>query len=153
MFYNPFEKITTESFKNLIIEGFTYYVIQRLVWPNSTNKWFLLSAYKIKDQAINHESLLREKEGKVLEIPRDQEKIYNLLNTGYSIFYGRMKEDWSQQVIRAYQKKIIAYLRDKTKFKRSDHIDILFTLEVGRPIAKITNGDMEEIIPAIELIK
>lgn len=156
MFYNPFERVTSEVFRSLLKEGHSHFVLQRLEWPSSTNRWFLLSAYKTNEEAFEHVSQLKENEGKALQMPEALEKISNLIKSGsgYSVFYGRMKnDDWSKHVIRTYQKKIIAYLRDRTNFKRSDHIDIVFTIELGRPLAKISNGEIEKKVPAIELLK
>lgn len=155
MLYNPFEKVTIDILKTLLSDGNRYFILQRLQWPGSNRNWFILSAYENKDLAIDHVSHLNLNEGKLLNAPNDIEKISNLLKSGsgYRLFFGRIKDsDWSKRTIRMYQDKIIAYLKTKTNFKRTDHIDILFTLEYGRPIAKISNGTINNIVPAIQLL-
>ncbi|WP_153848425.1 hypothetical protein [Sphingobacterium paramultivorum] len=156
MLYNPFEPVTKDLFNELVESGYDYFVLQRLNWPGiKENTGFLLTPYDEQKQAEEHAFHLGAKEGKSVRIPDDIEKIDSLLlvGSGYRIFLNRIKdENWESRMKKFYEKNIINYLRTKTRFKRTDHIDIYFRLEHGRVIAEITNGETKKNVPAIDLL-
>lgn len=157
MLYNPFEPVTKALFNELVESGFENFVLQRFNWPGVKEKsGFLLTPYDEKNQAEEHAFHLDSKEGKSLQIPEDNEKIDSLLSvgSGYRIFLNRIKdENWESRMKKLYEKNIINYLRTKTRFKRTDHIDIYFSLENGRVVAEITNGETQKKVFAIELLR
>lgn len=153
MFFNPFEKLTIESFNKIVQQDYSSFIIQRLEWPGATKRWFIVSAYKSEIEASEHLAQLSLEEGKMFNLQKAKEVIVDLIRKDYFIFIGRMYNDWSKLIFKNYQNKIISFLRFKTSFERKDHIDIVFTLEYGRPIAKISNGKIEKIFPAIELLR
>ncbi len=156
MLYNPFEPVTKGLFKDLIEQGYSAFVLQRLEWPGVKEKTgFLLTPYDEKKQADEHAFHLNPKEGKALYILEDMDKIDSLLTTGsgFRIFLNRIKdENWEARMKKFYEKNIIHYLRTKTRFKRTDHIDIYFSLENGRVMAEITNGETKKKISALDLL-
>lgn len=157
MLYVPFDQLNEDLFRTIVDNGYRYFVLQRFEWPGVADKvGFLLSPYQDAQQAMVHAHHLGEKEGKALELPRDADRISALLETGsgYRIFLNRIKEtDWSKRMLRMYKDSIINYLRNKTRFKRSDSIEILFTLEHGRVWAVISNGNTEKRVKAVDLIE
>lgn len=157
MLYNPFEPVTKSLFQELEDSGYEEFVLQRFSWPGVKEKTgFLLTPYDEKSDAEEHAFHLDDKEGKSIQIPKDREKIDFLLSvgSGFRIFLNRIKdENWESRMKKLYEKNIINYLRTKTRFKRTDHIDILFSLENGRVMATITNGETSKKVMAIELLR
>lgn len=157
MLYIPFDQLTQDSFRIIVENGYRYFVLQRLEWPGITqNTGFLLSPYTDQTDALAHAFHLAQKEGKVLMLPDDLDKILSLLESGsgYRVFLSRIKEvGWEKRMLRMYKDTIIGYLRNNTRFKRRDSIDILFTLEHGRVWAVISNGNTEKRVKAIDLIR
>lgn len=156
MLYNPFEPVTKDLFSELVESGYENFVLQRFNWPGIKEKsGFLLTPYDEKKKAEEHAFHLDPKEGKSLQIPIDTEKINLLLTigSGYRIFLNRIKDEhWESRMKKLYEKNIINYLRTKTRFKRTDHIDIYFSLEYGRVIAEITNGETHKKAFAIDIL-
>ncbi len=156
MLYNPFEPVTLSLFDELVESGYDYFVLQRFNWPGVKEKTgFLLTPYDDRKNAEEHVFYLNSNEGKSLQFPEDVEKIDSLLSvgSGYRIFLNRIKdENWETRMKKFYEKNIINYLRTKTQFKRTDHIDIYFSLEYGRVMAEITNGETKKRTLAIELL-
>lgn len=157
MLYIPFEQITLKLYQDLFARGYNDFVLQKFEWPGVNHgKGFLLSAYENKDHALVHALKLDIKEGKVLHILDDFEKIEKLLkvNSGYRIFLNKIKNiDWEKRMLKHYNLNIINYLRSNTKFKRTDKIDILFTLEYGRVKAVIESNGTRKEVNAYDLIK
>lgn len=80
----------------------------------------------------------------------------SLLETGsgYRIFLNRIKEEnWDKRMLKLYEKNIVNYLRTKTKFQRKNPIDILFSLEYGRVVATISDGQTQKKVFAIEILR
>ncbi|MCA5006107.1 hypothetical protein [Sphingobacterium bovistauri] len=157
MLYIPFEQVTIDLFHDLVSRGYKDFVLQKFEWPSVTfGKGFLLSAYENKELAHVHASELDVKEGKALHLPDDFEKIQKLLevDSGYRIFLNKIKNiDWEKRMLKHYNLNIVNYLRSNTKFKRTDKIDILFTLEYGRVKAIIESNGTRKEVNAFDLIK
>lgn len=157
MVYIPFNQLTSDSFAAIVTNGYSNFVVQRFEWPGvEHNTGFLLSPYMEHADALAHAFHLAPKEGKALTLPDDLDKIQPLLESGsgYRIYLSRIKEvGWEKRMLRMYKDTIIGYLRNNTRFKRSDSIDILFTLEHGRVWAVISNGNTETRVKAIDLIR
>lgn len=157
MLYNPFEPVTKSLFNELVESGYEDFVLQRFSWPGIKEKTgFLLTPYNDPVKADTHAFHLDLKEGKSLHLPDDYEKIAALLETGsgFRVFLNRIKdENWETRMKKMYEKNIIYYLRTRTPFKRQDHIDIYFSLEHGRVIADITNGEIKKRVWAIDLLR
>src|SRR5690606_29544008 len=157
MLYIPFEEVTLNLFHDLVSRGYKDFVLQKFEWPSVTfGKGFLLSAYETKELTHAHAFELDVKEGKSLHIPDDFEKIEKLLevNSGYRIFLNKIKNlDWKKRMLKHYNLNIVNYLRYHTKFKRTDKIDILFTLEYGRIQAIIESNGTRKEVNAFDLIK
>lgn len=155
--YNPFSPYTKSTLKEQISEGNRWFVLQRFKWPLvADGKGFMVTAYQNEEDALWHASQLDEKEGKALHMPDDLHKLEALLQTGsgYRLYLDKIKEEnWNKRMLKVYEKPIINFLRARTRFTRKDTIDILFTLELGRVKAKITNGTTEINVNAIDLIK
>lgn len=155
--YNPFIPFTKAILKAQVREGNRWFVIQRFPWPLvAAGKGFMVTAYQKEEDALWHASQLAEKEGKALHLPDDLPKLEALLQTGseYRLYVDKIKEEnWNKRMLKVYEKPIINFLRARTLFNRKDTIDILFTLELGRVKAKITNGTTEIVTDAIDLIK
>lgn len=156
MLYNPFEPVTKDLFNELVESGYEHFVLQRFNWPGIKEKTgFLLTPYDDRLKADEHAFHLNPNEGKSLQIPEDSGKIDSLLTvgSGFRIFLNRIKdENWESRMKKFYEKSIINYLRTKTRFQRTDHIDIYFSLENGRVIAEITNGETKKKVFAIDLL-
>jgi len=156
MLYNPFEQVTKTSFSELIESGYTDFVLQRFEWPDvKANTGFLLTPYDDAESAKAHAHQLAVKEGKALQIPEDAEKIDQMLTTGsgYRIFLNQIKEEnWDKRMLKMYEKNIVNFLRTKTRFQRKNPIDIFFSLEYGRVVATITDGQTKKKVPAIEIL-
>lgn len=156
MLYNPFTPVTNDTFRELIESGYRHFVLQRFEWPGVKEKsGFLLTPYDEKRLAEIHAHQLDIREGKVMHMPDDAEKINALLTTGsgYRIFLNRFREDkWNERMLKMYDKNIINYLRTKTRFQRKNPIDITFSLEYGRVIATITDGQTSKKVAALELL-
>lgn len=155
--YIPFEQVTVKLFHDLVERGYKHYVLQRFEWPGvAKGKGFMLSPYADEQSARVHALELYAKEGKALHLPDDAAKIGDLLrtNSGYRIFINKFSdEDWNTRMLKHYQKAIIQYLQVHTRFKRTDPIDIFFTIESGRVWATISSGDTRKKTPAIDLIR
>lgn len=155
--YIPFVQITISLFEELIEKGYKYFVLQRFEWVAvEHSKGFLLSAYANPEEAQTHSNELDAKEGKLLQMPHDYEKIIKLLevNSGYRIFLDRFKDaDWEKRMLRLFKNNIVNYLRFNTRFKRKDPVEILFTLEHGRVLAIIESGGISKKVNAYEIIK
>lgn len=156
MLYNPFEQLTRSIFHELVDQGFRDFVLQRFEWPDvNTGKGFMLTPYSTQEQADLHAAELGLKEGRAIQIPADAHRIQQLLaiDSGYIIFINRFcEEKWDKRMLRIYQHKIVNYLRNDTRFKRKDPIDIFFTLEYGRVWAIISDGKNQKKVRVIELI-
>lgn len=154
--YIPFEQVTVALYGELQERGYTIFVLQRFVWPSvGQGKGFMLSAYADRGEAEAHAAALDPKEGKLLTAADDDDKIQALLqvNSGYRLFLNKLKDtDWNKRMLKWYQSNIVQYLRSKTRFKRTDPIDILFTIEDGRVWATISSGDSSKKVAAIDLI-
>lgn len=116
----------------------------------------MVTPYEELAEAELHASALEIKEGKLLVIPEDLEKVSKLLVAGsqYRLFLNKLKEEnWNRRMLDTYKQRITSYLRSRTSFTNKDSISILFTMEHGRVIANISNGDKELRVSAFELIK
>lgn len=116
----------------------------------------MVTAYKHEEDALWHASQLSEKGGKALYLPDDMPKLEALLQkgSGYRLYVDKIKEEnWNKRMLKVYEKPIINFLMGRTPFSRKDAIEILFTLELGRVKARITNGTTEIVVNATELIK
>lgn len=157
MLYIPFEQVTVNLFHDLVSRGYKDFVLQKFDWPSvSFGNGFLLSAYETKELAHAHAFELGVKEGKALHLPDDFEKIEKLLevDSGYRIFLNKIKNiDWEKRMLKHYNLNIVNYLRSNTKFKKTDKIDILFTLEYGRVKAIIECNGTRKEVNAFDLIK
>jgi hypothetical protein len=133
------------------------FVLQRFEWPDVKEKaGFLLTPYDDKQAADQHAHQLGAKEGRALQLPQDADKIESLLATGsgYRIFLNRIKEEnWDKRMLKLYEKNIVNYLRTKTRFQRKNPIDILFSLEYGRVVAIITDGQTQKKVFAIDILR
>lgn len=154
--YIPFEQVTITLLHELVMRGYKDFVLQRFEWPSVIKgKGFMLSAYADRQQAQEHAAQLGAKEGKVVSLPEDASKITDLLHldSGYRVFLNKIREeDWNKRMLKWYQKNIVYYLQTKTRFKRADALQILFTFEHGRVWAEISNGPVKKKVSAIELI-
>ncbi|WP_312192649.1 hypothetical protein [Sphingobacterium sp.] len=157
MLYNPFEQVTKSSFRELVGSGYADFVLQRFEWPDVKEKaGFLLTPYDDKEGADQHAHQLGAKEGRALQLPQDADKIESLLATGsgYRIFLNRIKdENWDKRMLKLYEKNIVNYLRTKTRFQRKNPIDILFSLEYGRVVATISDGQTQKKVFAIDILR
>ncbi|WP_149912729.1 hypothetical protein [Sphingobacterium cavernae] len=155
--YIPFVQITISLFEELIERGYKYFILQRFEWVAVEHgKGFHLSAYSDQEEANTHAYELDAKEGKLLQMPQDYEKIIILLevNSGYRIFLDRFKDaDWEKRMLRLFKNNIVNYLRFNTRLKRKDPVEILFTLEYGRVWAIIESGGVRKKVKAYEIIK
>lgn len=157
MLYNPFAPVTKDTFRELVESGYSLFVLQRFEWPGVKEKsGFLLTPYDEQEQAEIHTNHLVIKEGKLIRMPEDAEKVNVLLTTGsgYRIFLNQIREDnWDKRMLKMYEKSIVNFLRTKTKFQRKNPIDITFTLEYGRVFAIITDGQTTKKVAALELLR
>ncbi|WP_343570957.1 hypothetical protein [Sphingobacterium sp.] len=157
MLYNPFEQVTKSSFSELVESGYDNFVLQRFEWPSVKEKTgFLLTPYDDKVAADSHALHLDPKEGKAIHLPLDAEKIDRMLEqgSGFRIFLNQIKEEnWDKRMLKMYEKNIVNFLRTKTRFQRKNPIDILFSLEYGRVIALITDGQTKKKVFAIDILK
>ncbi|GEM63935.1 hypothetical protein SF1_19170 [Sphingobacterium faecium NBRC 15299] len=155
--YNPFVRFTEEILSSLQQEGKHFLVLQRFEWPRlSRSTTFLVTPYVDIERAKDHEQNLKEKEGKLLDISKDVDKLLGLIKkgTGYHLFLDRFKEtNWNKRMLKEYERNIVNYLRSKTAFTRQDSIDINFTLKFGRLIAEVRAKDKSLDVTAFELIK
>ncbi len=154
--YNPFTPFTESIFKETLGNGFYYFIIQRFEWPLvEKGKGFMVTPFSEEEAAQLHASDLGHNEGKLLDARYDIDKIQGLLSkgSGYRLFLNKFREDnWKARMLRLYKDKIISYLRSRTPFTRNDSIDIHFSLESGRFIAKISNGKTAIKVKGIDLI-
>lgn len=157
MLYNPFVPVTKDFFRELVESGYSHFVQQRFEWPGVKEKsGFLLKPYDEQRHAEIHAHYLDLKEGKVIQISEDAEKLKALLTagSGYRIFLTQIRGDnWDKRMLKIYDKNIFNYLRTKTKFHRKNPIDIFFSLEDGRVVALITNGHSKKKVLAIEILR
>lgn len=155
--YNPFYSFSDDVFRRFIAGGTRYYVLQRFEWTSiAPGNGFMVTPYEDLTEAEHHASALEIKEGKLLVIPEDIEKVNKLLVAGspYRLFLNKLKEEnWNSKMLDTYKQRITSYLRSRTSFTNKDSISILFTMEHGRVIANISNGDKELRVSAFELIK
>ena len=155
--YNPFVPFTEEILSSLQKEGKHFLILQRFEWPRLSRKTtFLVTPYPDLGQAKEHEKCLKEKEGKLLDVSRDKDKVVTLLkaDSGFDLFLDRFKEtNWNKRMLKEYERKIVNYLRSRTTFTRQDSIDINFTLKYGRLIAEVRAKDKSLDVEAFELIK
>ncbi|WP_343557173.1 hypothetical protein [Sphingobacterium sp.] len=56
-------------------------------------------------------------------------------------------------MLKLYEKNIVNYLRTKTRFQHKNPIGILFSLEYGRVVATITDGQTQKKVFAIEILR
>lgn len=155
--YNPFVPFSEEILSSLQKDGIQFLVLQRFEWPGlSRSTTFLITPYAEIEQAVVHEHYLKEKEGKLLDVSTDADKVLALLKqgSGFNLFLDRFKEtNWNKRMLKEYERKIVNYLRSRTAFTRQDSIDINFTLKYGRLIAEVRAKDKSLDVEAIELIK
>lgn len=156
MLYIPFEPVSLSLFEDLLARGYSEFVLQRFQWPGiEKGTAFLLSVYADQQLAAEHGHHLQQNEGKVLSGQLGVDKINKLLESGsgYRIFLNKIKDNnWEKRMLKYFKVNIVNYLQQKTRFKRTDPLDILFTLEHGRVIAVIDNGKTKKIVSALELI-
>lgn len=154
--YNPFELLSTRLLYQIIKEGAIFIVLQRFSWPGiSAGKSFMATIYDDDISAMQHEAELSDKEGKVLSLQKDLDKLKELIEgQEYRIFINTFKDkDWSSKLIKAYKSNIAGYVRSKTKIKASDGLDIELKIKWGRVIALLRSGDIQLEVPIYELIK
>lgn len=154
--YIPFISYTIDSLTETLASKVPFLVIQRFAWPGIlAGKGFMVSPYTEYEEAFFHASQLGQKEGRLLNLPKDLDKIEAVITpgSGYRLFLNKLKEEnWNKRMLKIYEKHIINYLRARTPFTRHDKIDINFSIELGRVKASITNGEKEIVTEAIKLI-
>lgn len=158
LFYNPFLRMKEDNLKKLMAAGRPYVVIQRFQWPGQPiQKTFLLSAYADKLEALNHQSVLLPKEGKMqylLDLEQYQTVAQLLKNeTGISMFFnGTIDARHEKRLQKAYVKSVSGYIH-YIRMKKEDHYDVRIFVEHGRLKAEITSGEQSHTALFYDMIK
>jgi len=74
----------------------------------------------------------------------DRQNLIALQNEGYTYLLRKAGEE---------AQNVINYLRTNTRFKRTDTIDVFFTIESGRVWATISSSNTSLKVPAIDIIR
>lgn len=95
------------------------------------------------------------KEGKLLSLSADAEKITTLINDPkYYLFLNTFRDpNWDAKILKHYQIKMISFLRSRIPVPQKDPIDIHLVLEYGRLKAMVNVNGTEKTFDAFEMIK
>lgn len=156
--YNPFDCLTRDILEICDKSGHHYWVVQRFNWPGlPLNTAFICSAYDDAALAEQHIRALGPKEGKVLDIRHDLEKILTLLKkeSGYHIFTNTLKMGWQAKLQQAYKTKFIEFIKHNTALTSTGRIvvDINLYLDYGRVMVELATDKKTETHPISEIFK
>ncbi|KAA0992107.1 hypothetical protein [Dyadobacter aurulentus] len=154
--YNPFEILNLPMIRRLTQHGNHFIVLQRFNWPGiREGNGFIATPYKDEKSGKAHAARLAEKEGKLLTISSDLEKITTLINDPrYSLFLCTFREkSWSKKIIKLYQRNMIAYIKSCMPVTSNDEIIIHLDLKFGRLKATVPANAPEHEFDVYEMIK
>jgi len=157
--YIPFERLSAGILERAAEEGLVYWVVQRFNWPGiSPGKAFIATPYGEEPLAREHEAQLGPKEGKMLNIKADREKIQKLQQeqTEYKLFSNSFADkDWNKKMMTSYGPKIRNYVKfvSPLRVRGSMQLDIFFTLEYGRLMAIISCENRTDKVAVTDMIK
>lgn len=154
--YNPFEILNLPMIRRLISHGNHLIVLQRFNWPGiAPGQSFMATPYSNEGSAKKHADQLAEKEGKILNLSSDIEKITALINNPkYYLFLCTFRDEkWDQKMLKLYQRNMISFLRAKMPISSNDAIDIHMHLKFGRLKATVTANGPEHEFDVYDMIK
>jgi hypothetical protein len=154
--YNPFEILNLPLLRTLIREGNQHIVLQRFNWPGIRERFgFIGTPYVDESKAKKHQAQLSPREGKILNLNLDIEKLNNLVgNPQYYLFLNTFRDQqWNARILIRYQHKITTFLKSQMSVESKDSIDIHLRLEFGRLVATITGNGREAEFEVYEMIK
>ena len=154
--YNPFEILNLPMIRRLTQHGNHFIVLQRFNWPGiKEGNGFMATPYKDEKSGKAHAAQLSGKEGKLLNISRDIEKVTTLINDPrYSLFLCTFREEsWSRKIIKLYQRNIMDYIKGCMPVTANDEIIIHLNLKFGRLNATVTANGPEHEFDVYEMIK
>jgi hypothetical protein len=161
LLYNPFEPLTIDLLRELIVRRRYYIILQRLPWPGITaGTGFLATCYTDIEDAEEHQSHLVNYEGKLLDLQEQPQldKLLELIADGspYQIYLNTLKDkSWAKKMEKAYAEKVRSFIRSSGKLKvdKSAGVDIDFTLVYGHVTAVIHSGEQKLTVPFYDIIK
>lgn len=154
--YNPFEILNLPLLRGIIQHGNRVIVLQRFNWPGiAEGHAFMGTPYVDEAKAKKHAAHLSEKEGKLLSMSADAEKITTLIDDPkYYLFLNTFRDpNWDAKILKHYQIKMISFLRSRMPVPQKDPIDIHLVLEYGRLKAMVNVNGTERTFDAFEMIK
>ena len=115
----------------------------------------MASAYKDLKEAEEHASKIDSKDGKLLNLDTESNKIINATNSSqYYFFYNRLvEENWDSKVLAVYKSNIIKNIKSRVTLSSSEKLDIELYFVDGRLMARVLVRDKSLDIPAYDLIK
>jgi len=154
--YNPFELFNLPILKDLLRRNKYFLVVQRLNWPGvPAYKGFMVTPYEEKKTAKQHAEKLLPKEGRLIDLHVELEKITGLIDDPkYLVFFYTFRDpDWASRVLKHYQKNIALFFKESTTITIIDRTDIELAFQDGKLKAIIeSNGPVTEF-DAYDLIK
>ncbi len=154
--YNPFEILNLPMIRRITQHGNHFIVLQRFNWPGIKEGFgFMATPYKDEKSGKAHAAQLSGKEGKLLNLSADIEKITALINDPkYSLFLCTFREEsWNKKMIKLYQRNMISYIKSHMPTASNDAIVIQMDLKFGRLKATVTANGPEHEFDLYEMIK
>ncbi|TDE18086.1 hypothetical protein [Dyadobacter psychrotolerans] len=153
--YNPFELLTLPLLKNFQRSKQHLLIIQRFSWPGvPAGSGFMITPYMSENLARQHADTLEIKEGRLVNLYLEMDKVIILLNSSkYLLFVNSFREmRWSARVLSHYQKNVMAYLTANGFPGPQDQIEIELTLQWGKLEAIIRYGESKQTFYIYEMI-
>lgn len=154
--YNPFEILNLPILRGLIQRGNRVIVLQRFRWPGiAEHRGFIGTPYRDEPAAKKHIAQLSDKEGKLLDLNADLEKIIKLMgDPKYHLFLSAFRDPkWQAGILKHYQQNIVSFLRAEMSMEGEDPLNIDLTLEYGRLKVSVILNEDERVFDAFEMIK
>lgn len=154
--YNPFEPLDLFLLKEMQRARKQFLVVQRFGWPGVPDKkGFMVTPYEQQIPAMQHVEMLDPKEGKLIDLLSEADKITALINhPQYLLFINNFRDElWASRILKHYQKNIISYLITHTTIPVKNGISIELTFKFGRLKAIIDSKGPRKEFDAYDLVK
>lgn len=156
--YNPFELLTVERVRQLMLMGEPVLVVQRFQWAGVVaGSGFMATRYRYAADAAVHLDKLLPNEGKLVDLS-DPGRFLRMLDpgSGYQVFLNSLRDkDWAKRMRQVYAEDVRKYIRSQTQLKvdRGAGVNIDFNIRFGRVLASINTGTQLLEVPFYDIIK
>lgn len=159
--YNPFELLTAERIRQLLLIGQPILVVQRFQWTGIIpGAGFMATRYRSREEAATHLAALLPNEGKLVDLsqPEERDKLLALLVPGstYQVYVNTLKDKhWAKRMKQVYAEDVRKFIRSQTRLKvdRATGVEVGFNIRHGRVLVLIDTGTQQLEVPFYDIIK